>query len=205
MAGVEPTRVTLELTETAAMRDAVQMMDVLTRLRVKGFQLAIDDFGTGYSSLVQLHRLPFSEIKIDRTFVTGCTTSSESRSIVRLVIELAHALGMKAVAEGVETADALRMLRDMGCDEAQGSFIALAARRRRRAGRGARAHRQRVVPHERPVGADAAVAGLSCRSAAPAATPWRRRNCCRRRPCSRSSAGRSRCAPRPRAPAPRRR
>jgi EAL domain-containing protein (putative c-di-GMP-specific phosphodiesterase class I) len=124
VAGVEPTRVTLELTETAAMRDAVQMMDVLTRLRVKGFQLAIDDFGTGYSSLVQLHRLPFSEIKIDRTFVTGCTTSSESRSIVRLVIELAHALGMKAVAEGVETADALRMLRDMGCDEAQGSFIA---------------------------------------------------------------------------------
>ena len=124
VAGIEPTRVTLELTETAAMRDAVQMMDVLTRLRVKGFQLAIDDFGTGYSSLVQLHRLPFSEIKIDRTFVTGCTTSSESRSIVRLVIELAHALGMRAVAEGVETADALRMLRDMGCDEAQGAFIA---------------------------------------------------------------------------------
>jgi EAL domain-containing protein (putative c-di-GMP-specific phosphodiesterase class I)/ActR/RegA family two-component response regulator len=124
VAGVEPARITLELTETAAMRDAVQMMDVLTRLRVKGFSLAIDDFGTGYSSLVQLHRLPFSEIKIDRTFVTGCTTSSESRSIVRLVIELAHALGMKAVAEGVETADAVRMLRDMGCDEAQGSFIA---------------------------------------------------------------------------------
>jgi EAL domain-containing protein (putative c-di-GMP-specific phosphodiesterase class I) len=125
VAGIEPSRLTLELTETAAMRDAVQMMDVLTRLRVKGFHLAIDDFGTGYSSLVQLHRLPFSEIKIDRTFVSGCTTSSESRSIVRLVIELAHALGMKAVAEGVETADALRMLRDMGCDEAQGSFIAL--------------------------------------------------------------------------------
>ena len=123
-AGVEPARLTLELTETAAMRDAGQMMDVLTRLRVKGFSLAIDDFGTGYSSLVQLHRLPFNEIKIDRTFVTGCTTSSESRSIVRLVIELAHALGMKAVAEGVDTADALRLLRDMGCDEAQGSFIA---------------------------------------------------------------------------------
>jgi EAL domain-containing protein (putative c-di-GMP-specific phosphodiesterase class I)/CheY-like chemotaxis protein len=124
MAGVEPSQITLELTETAAMRDAVQMMDVLTRLRVKGFRLSIDDFGSGYSSLVQLHRLPFNEIKIDRTFVAGCTTSSESRSIVRLVIDLAHALGMKAVAEGVETPDTLTLLRDLGCDEAQGSFIA---------------------------------------------------------------------------------
>ncbi len=123
-AGVSPTRITLELTETAAMRDAVQMMDVLTRLRVKGFKLSIDDFGTGYSSLVQLHRLPFNEIKIDRTFVSGCATSPESRSIVRLVVELAHALGMTAVAEGVESPAALRLLRDLGCDEAQGTFIA---------------------------------------------------------------------------------
>ncbi len=123
-AGLDTSRLTLELTETAAMRDAVQMMDVLTRLRVKGFHLAIDDFGTGYSSLVQLHRLPFSEIKIDRTFVAGCATSSESRSIVRLVVDLAHALGMKAVAEGVESSEALRLLREMGCDEAQGDFIA---------------------------------------------------------------------------------
>ena len=125
IAGIAPSRITLELTETAAMRDAVQMMDALTRLRVKGFQVAIDVFGTGYSSLLQLHRLPFSEIKIDSTFVAGCATSSESRSIVRLVVDLAHALGMKAVAEGVETADALRLLREMGCDEAQGAFIAL--------------------------------------------------------------------------------
>jgi len=102
----------------------VHVMDLLTRLRVKGFELAIDDFGTGYSSLLQLHRLPFSEIKIDQTFVAHCVTSGESRSIVRLVVDLAHALGMKAVAEGVETADALRLLREMGCDEAQGSFIA---------------------------------------------------------------------------------
>ncbi len=122
--GVDPARMTLELTETAAMRDAVQMMDVLTRLRVKGFKLSIDDFGTGYSSLVQLHRLPFNEIKIDRAFVGGCVTSPESRSIVRLVIDLAHALGMTAVAEGVESSAALRLLRDLGCDEAQGVFIA---------------------------------------------------------------------------------
>jgi EAL domain-containing protein (putative c-di-GMP-specific phosphodiesterase class I)/FixJ family two-component response regulator len=122
-AGVAPARVTLELTETAAMHDAVQMLDVLTRLRLKGFKLAIDDFGTGYSSLVQLHRMPFSEIKIDRAFVIDCTTSAESRSIVRLVIDLAHALGMKAVAEGVESADALDLLRELGCDQAQGYFI----------------------------------------------------------------------------------
>jgi EAL domain-containing protein (putative c-di-GMP-specific phosphodiesterase class I) len=123
-AGVSPARFTLELTETAAMRDAVQMLDVLTRLRVKGFKLSIDDFGTGYSSLVQLHRLPFNEIKIDRAFVAGCAISSESRSIVRLVIDLAHALGMTAVAEGVESPEALRLLRELGCDEAQGAFIA---------------------------------------------------------------------------------
>ena len=123
-AGLSPARVTLELTETAAMQDAVQMMDVLTRLRLKGFKLAIDDFGTGYSSLVQLHRLPFSEIKIDRAFVADCTRSGESRSIVRVVIDLAHALGMKAVAEGVETVEALDLLRALGCDQAQGYFIA---------------------------------------------------------------------------------
>jgi EAL domain-containing protein (putative c-di-GMP-specific phosphodiesterase class I) len=99
------------------------MMDVLTRLRLKGFKLAIDDFGTGYSSLVQLHRLPFSEIKIDRTFVTDCTKSDESRSIVRVVIDLARALGMRSVAEGVENAEALDLLRSLGCDEAQGYFI----------------------------------------------------------------------------------
>ena len=124
MAGVEPGRLTLELTETAAMRDAVQMTDVLTRLRVKGFNLSIDDFGTGYSSLVQLHRLPFNEIKVDRTFVSSVATSAESRTITRLVIDLAHALGMKAVAEGVESGEALQLLRDLGCDQAQGEFIA---------------------------------------------------------------------------------
>jgi EAL domain-containing protein (putative c-di-GMP-specific phosphodiesterase class I)/CheY-like chemotaxis protein len=122
-AGLSPSRVTLELTETAAMQDAVQMMDVLSRLRIKGFKLAIDDFGTGYSSLVQLHRLPFNEIKIDRTFVSDCTISAESRSIVRLVIDLAHALGMRAVAEGVETAETMDLLRELGCDHAQGYFI----------------------------------------------------------------------------------
>ena len=88
-AGSDPAFLTLELTETGAMREAVQMMDVLTRLRLKGFRLSIDDFGTGYSSLVQLQRMPFSEIKIDLSFVTqmmsneGCRSSSRSSSTWR--------------------------------------------------------------------------------------------------------------------------
>jgi EAL domain-containing protein (putative c-di-GMP-specific phosphodiesterase class I) len=70
--GTSPDTITLELTETSAMRDPVQMMDVLTRLRVKGFKLSIDDFGTGYSSLIQIRRMPFSELKIDLSFVMTC-------------------------------------------------------------------------------------------------------------------------------------
>jgi EAL domain-containing protein (putative c-di-GMP-specific phosphodiesterase class I)/ActR/RegA family two-component response regulator len=122
--GVPPEQITLELTETAAMQDAVQLTDVVTRLRLKGFRLSIDDFGTGYSSLVQLHRLPFCELKIDRAFIANCTTSAESRSIVDVVIDLGHRLGMTVVAEGVEASDALELLADRQCDQAQGYFIA---------------------------------------------------------------------------------
>lgn len=124
-AGVDPQRLTLELTETAGMRDATLMTDVLTRLRVKGFGLAIDDFGTGHSSLVLLQRLPFTEIKIDRSFVTECTTAAGSGAIVKSVIDLAHALGLNAVGEGVESAAVLQRLRELGCNEAQGVHISL--------------------------------------------------------------------------------
>ncbi len=117
---VKPDRLTLELTESAAMKDVVQMTDVLTRLRLKGVQLAIDDFGTGYSSLVQLQRLPFSELKIDRSFVRDCATSRDNRIIVTTTIDLAHNLGLKAVAEGVESQDALKLLIESRCDGAQG-------------------------------------------------------------------------------------
>ena len=122
--GVDTTRLSLELTETASIRDGVLLTDVLTRLRVKGFGLSIDDFGTGHSSLALLQRQPFTEVKIDRMFVAGCTTSTSSQAIVRLVADLAHALGMHAVAEGVETAEVLRAVRAAGCDEAQGTYIA---------------------------------------------------------------------------------
>jgi len=113
----------IEITETAAAGDEIKMMDITTRLRLKGFRISIDDFGTGYSSLVQLQRLPFSEMKIDKSFVLQCVTARESLIIVKAIIDLAHNLNLKVVAEGVETSDVLERLRRLGCDLAQGYFI----------------------------------------------------------------------------------
>jgi EAL domain-containing protein (putative c-di-GMP-specific phosphodiesterase class I) len=121
--GIEPAFLTLELTETGAMRAAVQMMDVLTRLRLKGFKLSIDDFGTGYSSLVQLQKMPFSELKIDQSFVMQMLSNRGCRVIVEIIIDLARKLGLNSVAEGVEEDAALKALIDMGCDTAQGYYI----------------------------------------------------------------------------------
>jgi len=123
-AGVAPDRLVLELTETGAMSDPVGAMDVLTRLRLKGARLSIDDFGTGYSSLAQLVRLPFSELKIDKSFVIACDTSTEARVVVKSTIDLAHNLGLSAVAEGVETEAIVRLLHGLGCDVVQGYYIA---------------------------------------------------------------------------------
>jgi EAL domain-containing protein (putative c-di-GMP-specific phosphodiesterase class I)/ActR/RegA family two-component response regulator len=122
-AGSDPAFLTLELTETGAMREAVSMMDILTRLRLKGFRLSIDDFGTGYSSLVQLQVMPFSEIKIDLSFVTQMISNSGCRVIVEIIIDLARKLGLTSVAEGVEEEAALKLLIETGCDVAQGYYI----------------------------------------------------------------------------------
>jgi EAL domain-containing protein (putative c-di-GMP-specific phosphodiesterase class I) len=121
--GVDPALMTLELTESNAMREPVQMRDVLTRLRLKGFELSIDDFGTGYSSLVQLQRMPFSEIKIDRSFVAQMMDNTGCRVIVEIIIDLARKLGLTSVAEGVEGEAALESLTAMGCDIAQGYYL----------------------------------------------------------------------------------
>ena len=115
-------RLVLELTEGAT-QPLVKMMDTLTRFRIKGVGLAIDDFGTGYSTLMQLRQLPFTELKIDRFFLTDMMESADSRLIVRTMIDLAHGLGLTATAEGVETEEQLRQLRDFGCDVAQGYLI----------------------------------------------------------------------------------
>lgn len=123
-ARVAPSRLTFELTETAAMEDPVAALALLTRLRVHGFQLSLDDFGTGYSSMVQLVRLPFSEIKIDRSFVMTAPHSQESRTVIRSITELGHSLGLQVTAEGVEHGESLEYLQSVGCDHAQGYWIA---------------------------------------------------------------------------------
>ena len=116
-------RLVLELTEGAT-QQFVKLMDTLTRFRIKGIGLAIDDFGTGYSSLLQLRQLPFTELKIDRCFVVDLPSAHDSRLIVRTIAELAHGLGMVATAEGVETVEQLRSVRELGCDVVQGFLIA---------------------------------------------------------------------------------
>jgi EAL domain-containing protein (putative c-di-GMP-specific phosphodiesterase class I) len=115
-------RIVLELTEGAT-QPLVKMMDTLTRFRIKGIGLAIDDFGTGYSSLMQLRQLPFTEVKIDQAFVADAPTSRDSRLIIQTIAELARGLGLTATAEGVETIDQLRIVRELGCDYVQGYLV----------------------------------------------------------------------------------
>jgi len=115
-------RLVLELTEGAT-QPLVKLMDTLTRFRIKGIGLAIDDFGTGYSSLMQLRQLPFTEVKVDRGFVADLPRSRDCRLIVQSITELAHGLGLTATAEGVETLEQLRLVRELGCDVVQGYLI----------------------------------------------------------------------------------
>lgn len=117
---VSPGNIVLEVTESVAMSDPALIVDVLTRLRLKGFGLAMDDFGTGFSSLKALRRMPFSEIKIDRSFIADMLTSADSMVIVKSVIDLARNMGMESVAEGVETEEIARRLTELGVDTLQG-------------------------------------------------------------------------------------
>jgi EAL domain-containing protein (putative c-di-GMP-specific phosphodiesterase class I)/CheY-like chemotaxis protein len=121
--GIPPRLLRLELTETAAMGNHTLMLEILTRIRLKGFQLAIDDFGTGYSSLVQLHRLPFSELKIDQSFVREMAVSEEANLIVGTIVNLGHSLHLDLIAEGIETEDLMDRLIEMGCETGQGYFF----------------------------------------------------------------------------------
>ncbi|MEK7820559.1 MAG: EAL domain-containing response regulator [Pseudomonadota bacterium] len=115
--------VTLELTETASMQNATMLLEVLGRFRVKGFNLSIDDFGTGYSSVVQLVRLPFSELKVDKSFVMEMDRVKDSAIVAKTIIDMGHNLGLSVVAEGVEKESALKMLCEYGCDFAQGRYF----------------------------------------------------------------------------------
>jgi len=121
---LHPGQIAFEITETTLMQELVKSLDILTRLRMKKVALSIDDFGTGYSSLTQLYRIPFSEIKIDRSFVMHATVEAEALAIIKMTIMLGHELGMTVVAEGVETQETWDLLSDTGCDVAQGYLIA---------------------------------------------------------------------------------
>lgn len=116
----------LEITETGVMADMATALDVMTRLRLKGFKLSIDDFGTGYSSLEQLQRIPFGELKLDRSFVQGATEKTAARAILASTLAMAQKLKLSTVAEGVETQADLDLVRGLGCDLVQGWFIAKA-------------------------------------------------------------------------------
>ncbi|GAA2607396.1 putative bifunctional diguanylate cyclase/phosphodiesterase [Paractinoplanes durhamensis] len=111
---------TLEITETSIITDPAEVQTILDRLRDLGVKLSIDDFGTGYSSMAYLQTMPLTELKIDRRFIGSVHESPSDEAIVRAILELARALGLKVVAEGVESADALALLETMGCPFAQG-------------------------------------------------------------------------------------
>lgn len=113
----------VEITETIAMADVDRATDILVRLRLKNIGTAIDDFGTGYSSLAALAKLPFSELKIDRSFVHGCEADEDMMKIIEASVGLGRAFNMKVVAEGVETVDTLAAIRRAGCDIGQGYFF----------------------------------------------------------------------------------
>jgi diguanylate cyclase len=116
-------RVCFEVTETAAMENPELAMRSLNRYRAAGIAVAIDDYGAGLSSLAYLKDIPATELKIDKAFVLDIADSQRDSLLVRSTIDLGHSLGMKVIAEGVETATALSLLALMGCDAAQGYFI----------------------------------------------------------------------------------
>lgn len=118
--GVEPSTVNLEIMETIAMSEPDHALSVLSELKALGVLLSIDDFGIGYSSLSRLPRFPIDALKIDRVFIANMNVDRDNREIVRLIIMLAHSLGLKVVAEGTETEEQINELKRLGCDMAQG-------------------------------------------------------------------------------------
>ena len=117
---VDPTRVRLEITESATMGDAENAVQVLSRLRALGVQLSVDDFGIGYSSLSYLHRFPLNVLKVDRSFVTNILDKPESCDVINSIVGLARSMGLQVVAEGAEHEDQVEVLKRLGCDFGQG-------------------------------------------------------------------------------------
>ncbi|HKY91963.1 MAG TPA: EAL domain-containing response regulator [Nevskiaceae bacterium] len=123
--GLSSRHFVVELTESSVAANLQNLLDVATRLRLRGIHLSIDDFGTGYSSLTQLRALPFTELKIDQSFVMTARHNPSSRAIVESSVGLAHKLGMKALAEGIETVEDLLLMRELGCDVGQGALTGM--------------------------------------------------------------------------------
>ena len=121
--GLGPGALIAEITESTVIANPLIAAEVLTRLRIKGIEISIDDFGTGHSSLLTLLRLPFSELKIDRSFISHCDTDPEAWKIVRATVSMARELGLRVVAEGIETSAVADRLRDIGCDVGQGWYF----------------------------------------------------------------------------------
>ena len=138
---VNPQLLTCEITESVAMEDAEGAMLMFEKLAAVGVHISIDDFGTGYSSLAYLRKLPAGELKIDRSFVLDLETSRDARAVVDAVVKLAQALGLKVVAEGVETEQQHTILRSLGCDELQGFLFAKPMPAKRAGGVGDRRRR----------------------------------------------------------------
>ena len=122
--GVAPPALVWEVTETSVMRQLSQALTNMGRLRLMGFGLAMDDFGIGYSSMQQFARCPFTELKIDRAFVNGAAQWPNRHKVLKSALELGQSLGVATVAEGVETVEDWKLLRDLGCDMAQGYLLA---------------------------------------------------------------------------------
>lgn len=122
--GLEPADVVLEVTETAATSHLAHVLENLSRLRMKGFGLSIDDYGTGYASMQQLARVPFTELKIDRSFVQSAVNGGSGRAMLESSLEIAAKLGIMAVAEGVANEEQLQLLRSLGCPLGQGNYLA---------------------------------------------------------------------------------
>lgn len=120
---VSPVHIELELTETLVMQDPAAAEQTMRSLREVGLHLSLDDFGTGYSSLAHLKRFPFSSVKIDRAFVTDITTNAGDAAIAKAIIGMGHSLRLNVIAEGVETAEQLQLLRESGCDQVQGFYF----------------------------------------------------------------------------------
>jgi EAL domain-containing protein (putative c-di-GMP-specific phosphodiesterase class I) len=121
---IEPSSLTLEITETTLMRNVPQACEHLEEIKALGVRLAIDDFGTGYASLSNLQRLPVDFLKIDMSFVAALNDGGQSRELLEAIVRVGQALSLAVIAEGIETQNQLATLEDMGCEMAQGFLMA---------------------------------------------------------------------------------